>query len=289
MDELPKEALFHYTDAGGLLGMIKSKSIWLSHINYQNDSKEFYHAVELINDLLKREYRGLDLWLSNADFNIEETVYTFSLSKKKDLLSQWRGYCPNGGYSISFNKDQIETMMQTYNLSVYKCLYDMDSKIELIKQEILGVTPEEYASSLEQNDDNFDSMCKIDARWLARVPRQLKLLKRQINKYAPIMKHESFSEEEEFRLVTDRTYSRLVGGPRDEGLDPLPFPIEFRERNNKIVPYVAAVMAEGNPILIDEIVIGPNPDPELSKSACELLLKGTKAWISNSNIPYKNW
>jgi hypothetical protein len=40
----PKALLYHYTDQRGLLGILRSQSIWATHIRYLNDSSEYNHV-----------------------------------------------------------------------------------------------------------------------------------------------------------------------------------------------------------------------------------------------------
>jgi hypothetical protein len=51
--------LYHYTDWGGLEGMLKTKEIWATHINYMNDEREFIHAKDYLKDQLGQEYSDL--------------------------------------------------------------------------------------------------------------------------------------------------------------------------------------------------------------------------------------
>src|SRR2546423_15568945 len=48
---IPRE-LYHYTDAGGLLGILTSKSFWATDINFLNDATELKYASDLIHKLL---------------------------------------------------------------------------------------------------------------------------------------------------------------------------------------------------------------------------------------------
>jgi hypothetical protein len=44
--------LYHYTDLNGLLGIIQDNSLWLSGINYLNDSDEFRNGVSTAKSIL---------------------------------------------------------------------------------------------------------------------------------------------------------------------------------------------------------------------------------------------
>lgn len=44
--EVPHKTLFHYTTQNGLLGIIESKSLWLSDNQYMNDMTEYNHTID---------------------------------------------------------------------------------------------------------------------------------------------------------------------------------------------------------------------------------------------------
>ena len=141
--------LYHYTSHAGLIGMVQHKKMWFTHAHYMNDSSEYNYAINLINQELQEEY-GLDLdsHMNLANTSLSENVpYTFSLSERKDSLSQWRGYCPDGGYSISFNGEQskddlqLSIMMLKYGLYLGKCVYELAHQKELIRTHIVKMEP----------------------------------------------------------------------------------------------------------------------------------------------------
>jgi hypothetical protein len=46
--------LYHYTSAAGLLGILKTRSIWATNIRFMNDTREFALALDLITAALQR-------------------------------------------------------------------------------------------------------------------------------------------------------------------------------------------------------------------------------------------
>jgi hypothetical protein len=46
--------LYHYTDIGGLKGILDSGQLWGTHAAYLNDSQEFSYGVDAICDLIKK-------------------------------------------------------------------------------------------------------------------------------------------------------------------------------------------------------------------------------------------
>jgi len=108
-----------------------------THIKYLNDAAEYSYALNLLANVLK-DYKGIDNYdhIQNAlgvitDNERLQNHYSFSLTEEKDLLSQWRGYCPNGGYSFAVNSQHLDEMRSTYKLTFEKWLYDEDEQRNL--------------------------------------------------------------------------------------------------------------------------------------------------------------
>jgi len=124
--------LYHYTSLEGLIGILKSQSIWASHCEFLNDSNEFHHALSFAkshsgNIFMENDYLSAFGWgmrhaLEKMD---RHDIYVSSFSENPDLLSQWRGYCPQGsGVCIGFDKNSIEQYCAGKDYKLSKCLYD---------------------------------------------------------------------------------------------------------------------------------------------------------------------
>jgi hypothetical protein len=102
LSERPTSPLYHYTTTAGLIGIVESKSLWASGIQYLNDTTEYRHATSVAMDLLRRKLATLidprndlyQLMLKGESLYRDDTaVFVGSLSEAKDKLSQWRAYC----------------------------------------------------------------------------------------------------------------------------------------------------------------------------------------------------
>ena len=111
--------LYHYTDAGGLVGVLNSKCLWFSHLQFMNDSEEWSYGVKMLAKVVE-EFTDIPHLKGSVDvvsnYNGFADHYSFSLSENKDILSQWRGYCPKGGYSFSIDDWHLEQMRTKYDL-----------------------------------------------------------------------------------------------------------------------------------------------------------------------------
>jgi len=282
--------LYHYTSQAGLLGMIEYKQLWFTHIHYMNDSSEYDYAMNLIHRVFSEDY-GIHDTKAEMDYEMQSQyfgdVYSFSLSESKDQLSQWRGYCPNGGFCVSFDNSQLSNMMKAHSFYIGKCIYEEEYQKQLIYQHIVGHTPEEYEKRftvpLREPEGNTPeeiesqrSRIEIENRnYQSRLDRQIYEHKfdvfKNAMKYAPLLKHKTFKEEQEWRIVA-------ISHERPD----------FRQGKSFIVPYLKMPLTENNEFVqLREIIVSPTPHIELAKKACEMLHSG--ATVIESKIPYRNW
>ena len=82
---------------------------------------------------------------------------------------------------------------------------------------------------------------------------------------------------------------RLVRGPFD-----VPDPeVRFRPGKYAVIPYREFALADMNsPLDVEEIVIGPNPDPTQARKSVEYLVEARKAHckrIAEYSGSYRNW
>ncbi len=99
---IPTE-IFHYTTNQGLLGILSTKSIWLSggwNLNDSNEGKVFVKHL--------RSYAGESPIESIVAELSKLETYVACFCRHGDLLSQWRGYADDGrGISIGINTSEI--------------------------------------------------------------------------------------------------------------------------------------------------------------------------------------
>src|ERR687896_1827244 len=117
---LPLRTLYHYTTQAGLLGILTSKSIWASEIQFLNDTTEFRTALDAVgtelgtrlNDLDSKEARVRGEAIFREFTVLEETsVFVLALTEKGDDLSQWRAYGgTHSGFALGFDIDKLTTL-----------------------------------------------------------------------------------------------------------------------------------------------------------------------------------
>ena len=282
MDKL-KKPLFHYTSRDAFLNIIRTKKIRATNILYLNDSEEFQYIFNLASQILS-EYPGISPNALSNKFAFKTKAvdvtslfpktfagciaFVFSLSEKRDLLSQWRGYSDScGGICIGFNDEYIKKLAKKRNLTLAKCIYDKEKQVEKVKKMI-----ESHFSNLE-GEYNEDIIHKEITDYI----RSLLLL-------APYFKHHSFEEEEEWRLI----FYHFA----EKGIDEIR-KVKFRNGHSMIVPYVDIELeCEDVKIDLDDVIVGPSPHKELSEFSTGLFLGTQNVSYKNvklSKIPFRSW
>jgi hypothetical protein len=254
IDELlkqnPGSDLFHYTDATGLLGILKEKSIWATSAYHLNDSREFSYAVDLIKARFEERFPREDNPAGTFHGRLRDQLLTLtkdiqvfvaSFSEQGDLLSQWLAYSGLGnGYAIGLSAKHFEAAKGD-GFMLVRCLYEEAKQIAL-------------------TDAVIDVLCENSS--VGDEERSSRLTKALIA--AAAIKHPGFQQEAEWRLV--KTSPVGFGMCRST---------QFRKGRNGIVPYLRAPLLteeHARTLVPKSIHIGPNDNVEAAQVAVETLL-----------------
>jgi hypothetical protein len=260
--------LYHYTSQEGLLGIIKSKSLWASSAFHLNDATEFLYTIDLAENILeaaiaeypnRKFYRRLLPDLERA-FAFVKHVFVVSFSENPDLLSQWRAYTGGGaGFSVGFDTSNLLTLAERQRFHLVQCIYD-----PLIQRRILKKTLQRaYEYSLQTH--------QYEAGWLQYCLRVVAL--------ASIFKHPSFGEEKEWRIVSEFMENYWY---------------KWRPGKSMIIPYTDFRLATTRSAMAIRIVyVGPTPHLRLAARSLYYLLTSSQisggTEVRTSDIPYRNW
>ena len=294
--------LFHYTDAAGLNGIIKTQTLWATHYKYLNDAEEVGHYFD---DRLPNVLKGVTTNPNgnNTDEAIEHTItdwrtkllvgddplaepYITSFCttddenvKEHGLLSQWRGYSQGGGYAIVFETSDLMQLLEKENKKGWgvmlagNVMYSSDNPKNIHNEFGEGelVIQGFY---LNRDDPDFqDNICFAIMQCACRY------------------KHWGFEGEKEVRIVAiphnKRThdYANVEDGITKKQL-------EFFIRSGTPVPYMALFDGTTLPskkcFPIKRIIVGPGSYKEERVRAVEILFDqyGISAKVTPSKIPY---
>lgn len=278
LNRTPPPVLYHYTTQQGLLGIINNKEIWATHTQYLNDAREFIHAVDIFRqeldrmiadpptnecrDFLSRLSTHLRLELQSIN------VCVCSFSSEPDSLPQWRAYGgAASGFAIGFSGEFLRKAIGDGGW-LSPVLYEEGEQQALV----YGVLHE----SLDDYRANPAKSHEIENSFIAHLYR-----------YAPLLKHTSFKDEREWRIVTR---------PRMFGMSGF----DYRAGKSSLVPYFRISLSESKSLGLEKIVVGPTPHPQNSLRSVRGLLMmhsiklddpvfGKGVLVLPSDVPYRNW
>jgi len=277
--DVPKERLYHYTNFNGLMGIVESRALWASDIRYMNDSAELKHTADLIRTEVSRRIGAghtrpnllnqfLD-WVTHRITN-GHMLFAASFRANGNLLSQWRGYSRLGkGVSLGFDPAYILQSAEQQSFQIGRCVYSCEQQAQLISQVVDAVETlaagHEPAVVPERGVGNGDGYHVI-----------FEQIESDLLRIAALLKHPSFREEEEWRIVspviTDYVEAEVL----------------FREGTSMLVPYI---MFDLSPIALQHLFLGPTPNKTISMNSLTMYLVKNgirpERGISYCQIPFR--
>ena len=275
------DVVYHYTDASGLEGILKSRSMWATHALHLNDPQEIKYGWRLFEKILRdclraasgEKARFLDTCLQNLPsvFEFERSLpasYFISLSANSDDLSQYRAYSDSGaGYCMGLNTG---TLMG--NLSF----------IQYAGGSLFEILPVVY--DIETQRVSFDLILTDCWNLLEQVPNKQPLFHsisleciHAAMSLACRFKRPAFAPENEWRVVPSP-----FGGSHAIPVDPY---IRTRVRSGYFVPFLELPITQGDDstLAVVEIFIGPKLNHELAEIGL------TKFLNVSANIDCEYW
>ena len=279
--KLPDGVLYHYASLGATLKIIESRSLLATDIRYFNDTAELNHAASLLNSEISRRLTAkcdkelltqFQNWL-NHRITDGHMQFVACFTKNGNLLSQWRGYCPPSlGVSIGFNANMIVESAKIQSFIIGQCIYSLDDQKKIITQLIDCV--EDLA---KQDGKNSDRSKRHPSNSFTDVFEKIEV---NLLKIAALIKHPSFHEEQEWRVVSPIVANYVIS------------PIEYREGKSMLIPFIRFNLPETSTrnIEIDNVVLGPTAHINKSINSLSNYLSKTQASPRNGirycQIPY---
>ena len=181
-------------------------------------------------------------------------LFGASFRSHGNLLSQWRGYSlPGKGVSLGFCPEYILACAAHQRFMVGKCIYEPGRQHALIRQVVDAVvthaahlTAERGLASSERSTLYHTAFEEVETDLL---------------RIAAILKHPSFREEKEWRIVSP-VIANEAGAP-----------ILFREGHAMLVPYIEFNLSvDGRPPVLDHLYLGPTANINISMHSMEMFL-----------------
>jgi hypothetical protein len=268
-----RQIVYHYTTLPGFLGMVKDGHIWASDVRTMNDRAELRYAMSHMCAALEAQHPALKVALRGIFHGAKTWRFASCFSFSADQLSQWRAYGSEVGISIGFDRSHLERMASHHEAEFSECRY---------------FKPDEFARLLPELQPIADALQHSNAinadGALTDVALQSDLQKQAL-KIASSIKHYSFEEEQEVRLIapTERTGSHIAYRGTDRAIVPYRcLELDSRRRG------VATRERFRNFLGMIEVLVWPNDADEQILDAIDMVLHDAgKVWISRSASPYR--
>jgi len=312
LDEPVPDRLWHYTSGQGFLGIVTSKSIFATDARFLNDREEFIHASKIAwavveetpelgpNDFPSKEFLRM-IVTSTFETGLvhPDCLQTFvaSFSAVEDQLSQWRGYS-RGTSGVSLGL-QLGSLRKRGAFACFApCVYEPARKRDLIRYalhqslgEIQGYWDEKMG--VKQPDgtgapDDPDLLREAADSGPSTESFQSRLEQARTRMYvylvmlAALLKNESFSEEQEWRLVIRVLLGRE--NPQNRHF--------FRAGNTTLIPYIAQPLSSepDAPVPLTDVILGPGGHPNAVQATQAFLRsEGVDVTPRGSKVPYRPW
>lgn len=234
------ELLYHYTNTVGLMGILKTQTLWATDSRFMNDSLEMVYARDLAIELLETlRQEALDAaddqtvpLVAAAALEIMREwtevppVHVACFCADGDLLGQWRGYGGEQGFAIGLDpvvlsEIEISGQMSRGKPRLVQVVYGLEESRTGLERALGEVGKSGSAGHF--GVDAWHRILWFVAPELSRI------------------KHPSFRAEAEWRLVYAVPY-------------PAPDTVAFRASRFGVVPYIEFPLP---PRAVKRIVLGP--------------------------------
>ena len=291
------KTVYHYTTLPGFCGIVESQGIWMSSIRYMNDSEEIVHgrkfATEIINAMLKKHkykyfFHILEGVRDKLAIKSNDDLYLACFSLVGDSLDQWRGYCPKGGVSIEFSLKEYNPFFRYPSFFLQKVIYKPTHKAKSIILTIKRFFSEYMLDKRYYDHEYFDNSyfetykatCSDD--YIDNLNKQLEFKFTQF-------KDEAFQNEDEVRIITDKSQIERFTKLR------------FRPSNYAIIPYLCTneytppekySHGKKGKLPISSVTISPSPYQDLTLTSIKQYLDShgyDDTTVKLSSIPYRSF
>lgn len=316
--------LYHYTTWNGLLGILKTQTLWATHYRFLNDYSELVlirdKLIEAVSPVVEEEYRrlieesedvktiidnsgGLERVVQHDTASFVdaaykatgENIYIVSFCgedknpyvNRNGLLSQWRGYGGGGGIALAFETRKLEEILQ---IEAERYFYGPGHISNVIYSDDKAKFEKELRNSLNAVTSYFKEMILHRELNLQEVPdatRAFPSFVQCISRY----KHRGFKEENEVRVVCLPTTAKQ--NERHPKIDKKDGSIlrtrkdrKFRKANGNLIPYIDLFDSSDIVLPIQNIIVGPHKEKESRASVLGVMLRHKNIEITVSDIPF---
>jgi hypothetical protein len=293
--DLPEpEIVYHYTTVDTMMKIVESSSIWVTNMDYLNDTTEQEYFLTLVRgrlaeflreqviekgpyDLDNREVFDLGKWfIPPAErLPLPNLVFIASFSGEPDSLAQWRSYCPDGnGVAIGFSvaelkKGGVLDKALTENPLCYESIEFR--AVEYLDKSMTDSIDSVIAIAIEAAKTN-DYCIGLP---VTSEERRHAVFNGVLRNEACTKKHMSFHHENEYRLIVQPT------------APPGSSTLKFRSTRTTLIPYVVLHLGGR---FVERVVVGPTSNMGLSVQAVRAFFaeKTMCPDVASSAVPFRD-
>lgn len=257
--------LWHYTDAAGLHGIVRSNSLRLGDARFLNDRTEREYGIGVVMRVIAEEMQNdgdyHHLLAITAHYLKQRDTYTIhvcSFSELPNSISQWQRYGADGyGYCLGFASTALKRL-QSRDLKLKRIIYNHKRQREAVRQQIRTLC-EAFRIAHDTREES------MPAEILLGTSAALSAL--VLEGLALELKDSSFADEREWRLI-QRT-------PTKSGEIACLPDIQFAARGMYVKPFVDVALPSGAkrraPLL--SLICGPRLDGSLAIASASYFLR----------------
>lgn len=267
--------VYHYTNLDSLCGIVRDGAIWASDVRLINDRAELSYALGHMRTLAASDKAGaVRDEILDAVFD-PGRVWQFAacFSRCRDQLSQWRAYGAKIGVSIGFSRRHLARAIEAHLGTIVDCRYLNPAEFSVVEEGVQDIVAALSApGALDPNGR------------LTNTGLQKSLAKRAVD-IASSIKHKSFSEEQEVRLIIP--------------IEKVSERVEFRSSTQSLIPFVK-IDIDGRRVDVErrerftnhlgmmEVLVWPNDADNQVLDAIDMLLsKAGGVLVRRSASPYR--
>lgn len=262
--------IYHYTDAGALINIIRNNTLWASHILHLNDPNEY-----LLPDRIAREI-ATEIGHSMSDIYHRGLPHVVCFSKKSDDLNQFRSYANDGkGYAVGFDSQELIKALGLDSSVLQEIIYGEDEIKNFLRERLLADKTQWDAKLQTEKEKLEKEGSQTSTSGFPVLIRPFPTS--EVGIYS--CKSKYYQEESEVRIIIppSEISTSLI--------------VKYRSRSYKIIPYIE--LKSDQPLPIKEIIIGPgheNSTRDITIAAIQDLCFDTQHRnysVRQSNIDYR--
>ena len=284
------DAMFHYTSADGLFGILSTGQLWSTALVATNDESEFKYGQGVLNSVLEEcgvagqagahvdralEQIGIARAEAAASFEdhfaflldhfVSGYVTSFYRARNKQdyldgLLRQWRGYAGTDGYAIEFSRTRLLDWIRKMGPSglaygLHDVFYERNNPTRPTLENLAEAVSAMFVKYVERwaNHKEVPFFMEVGMSGRAAMYDVFMTMREAGEVGRAYFGYLASTKDPAFKEEAEVRVSAYIFGSRDER------PVECFARNGMLVPYIASPESAARELLgaISSIIVGP--------------------------------